>query len=445
MISSHLDKMREIIRNRLLKDNLIRRIIANSGVILFGNSTATALNLISFAIMANKLGPSSLGVLVLAQTYVSIVNDIFNVQTWESMVKFGSDETQGAKLESVIKLNSILDGTSALVAFIFAILLVKPVVSLFHWDASVLSVIYLYSLSIFFRLTSFTIGIPRLFNRFSAIAKIQFITAFLKLCCILYTLISPKPFLYFVVVYLAFDILLNLLVIIYSMMLLRVNVHRDWWKKPINMNRNQVLFIWWSNLRTVIRIPVRHFDMVIISTVMSMNVVGIYKVYKEIAGLMDRISDPINVAIYPEFAKLIGRNSIGITLSTAKKSIVLLGCASAAITVSLLIASKFIVGEIFGPEYLEFIHALYLIVVLYGISFILVPINSLFLAAGFAKYSFYIVLMTNTIYLVSAYVLGRAFGIYGIVTAYGIQMVLNQGSKIYLMRRHPTGWSTTIR
>lgn len=429
----------------LLQDNLIRRIIMNSGVILFGNSTATAMNLVSFTIMANKLGPASLGLLVLAQTYVSIVNDIFNVQTWESMVKFGSDEKQSGSMESVIKLNSILDGGSALVAFAFALLLVKPAVFLFKWDASVTAIISLYSLSILFRLTSFTIGVPRLFNKFTAIAKIQVITSFLKLCCILYTLFHDQPLLYFVVVYLVFDILLNLLVIIYSMVILAEKVGWDWWRKPLHVNRNQALFIWWSNLRTIIRIPVRHFDMLIISSVMSMKTVGVYKVYKEIAGLMDRISDPINVAIFPEFTKLIGRNSIGKTLSTAKKSIFLLGCASAAVTISLLVVSKLVVGKIFGPEYLVHIRALYLLLVLYGISFVLVPVNSLFLAAGFAKYSFYIVLATNTIYLLSAYLLGMAMGIYGIVAAYGIQMVLNQGSKVLLMRRHSTGWSDTIR
>ena len=433
------------LKNKFLKDNLIRKIIRSSGIIIFGNSAASAFNLISFTIVANRLGPTSLGLLVLTQTYVSIVNDIFNVQTWESMVKFGSDETQGSNMQSVIKLNSILDGASAVVAFIFALMLVKPVVYLFHWDASLVTIISLYSLSILFRLTSFTIGLPRLFNRFYALAKIQVVLAILKLFFVLYTLVYAQPLLYYVVVYLGFDILSNLLVIIYSVKLLRDNVGPDWWRKTLHINRNQALFIWWSNLRTIIRIPVRYLDMIIISSVMSMKMVGIYKVYKEIAGMMDKVSDPINVAIFPEFSKLIGKNSIGKTLSTAKKSIILLGCASAAITLFLLAISKFAIGMIFGPEYLEHIRALYLILILYGISFVLVPINSLFLAAGFAKYSFYIVLTTNTIYLFTAFLLGKAIGIYGIVAAYGVQMVLNQGSKVFLMKKHATGWSDTIR
>lgn len=433
------------LKTRYLHDHLLRNIVRNSGIILFGNTMASAINLVSFTIMANQLGPAALALLVLAQTYTFILNDIFNVQTWESMVKFGADTSDKQGVANVIKINMLLDGLSALVAFLFALVLVRPVVHVLDWDRSLITVISFYSLSILFRLTSLTIGIPRIFNRFGALARIQVAMAALKLAGILYIMYFANEFVYYAVVYLGIDVLTNAAIIIFSLVLLRRHLDKGWWKKALAADRNQLVFIWWTNLRTVIRIPVRYFDMIVISAVMPLKTVGIYKVYKEIAGILDRFSDPINQAIFPEFSKLIVANDIRKSLSTAKKSILLLAGASGAITLPLLVVSKFLIARFFGIEYVSQMPALYVLLMLVGVSFVLVPINSLFVAAGFARMGFYIVLFTNIVYLLTVFSLGKLIGIYGVVAAYGIQMVLNQGLKLYLMQRYPTGWSTVIR
>lgn len=435
----------KIFKIRFLHDHLIRNIIKNAGIILFGNTMASAINLVSFTIMANQLGPSFLGLLVLAQTYTSILNDIFNVQTWESMVKFGSDTSDKNNVANVIKINTILDGVSALVAFTFAILLVIPLVHILAWDRSLITIISFYSFSILFRLTSLTIGIPRLFNKFAALAHIQVVMAVLKFACILSIMFFANEFVYYAIVYLGIDVLSNIAIIIFSLVLLRQNLHKDWWKMAISIDRSQIIFIWWTNLRTVIRIPVRYFDMIVISAVMPLKTVGIYKVYKEIAGILDRFSDPINQAIFPEFSKLIGTNDASKSLMTAKKSILLMAGASAAITLPLILTSKIAIIRFFGIEYVSQIPALYFLLLLTGISFMLVPVNSLFVAAGFARMGFYIVFLTNIIYLLTVFSLGKLIGIYGVVAAYGIQMFMNQGLKLYLLNKYPTGWSTVIR
>lgn len=440
--------MEGILENRKIKflqDHLIRNIIRNAGIILFGNTMASAINLVSFTIMANQLGPAALGLLVLAQTYTSILNDIFNVQTWESMVKFGSDTSNKQKVANVIKLNTVLDSVSAFVAFLFAVLLVVPAVHVLNWDRTLITIISFYSLSILFRLTSLTIGIPRLFNKFSTLARIQVVMAVLKLVSVLGIMLYANEFVFYAIVYLGIDVLNNIAVIVFSLVLLREHLDKGWWKRAMTIDRTQIIFIWWTNLRTVIRIPVRYFDMIVISAVMPLKMVGIYKVYKEIAGILDRFSDPINQAIFPEFSKLIGANNIRKSLATAKKSIMLLLVASAAITLPLLMISKLLIARFFGIEYVSQIPALYLLLVLTGISFMLVPINSLFVAAGFAKMGFYIVLVTNVIYLLTVFSLGKLIGIYGVVAAYGVQMVMNQGLKLYFMGKYPTGWSTVIR
>lgn len=427
------------------KDSLVKNIARNSGIVLFGNSALTVFNLISFAIMSSQVGPESLAILVLAQTYALIINDIFNIQTWESMVKFGSEKLETGKIINVVKTNLLLDMASAIAAFILALVLLKSVVHILNWDESFMNIISLYTFSILFNITTLTIGIPRLFDKFLIVAKVQTVVAILKFVFVLYAMLFSKPLIVYIYIYLFAEIFLNLALIIYSLGLVKVNYGKGWWKRGFELDKKQIVFIWWTNLRTIVRIPVRHLDMIIISSVLSIKMVGIYKVYKEIAGLIHRISDPVNQAVFPEFTKLLGKSEMSKTASVTKKTIFMLFGAGAIIVVLMLVSSKFIVGSFFGAEYLMDINVLYCMIVLFGISFVTVPINSLFIAAGFAKYSFMIILFTNSLYLVTAFFFGKQIGLYGIVIAFAVQLFFNKGLKIYYLKKYSGDWGTTIR
>ena len=432
--------------HRMLRDSIVRKIAKNAGIVFFGNSVASALNIVSFALMARALGPETLAVFVLAQTYALLVNDIFNIQTWESMIKFGSHAHNDPKgFVNIVKTNIALDVISAAVAFIAALILVSPASSLFHWPLSFHRPILLYSLSILSNITTLTIGIPRLFDKFRSIAIIQIVVAGGRIACVGYAYLSGQELMAYVWIYLIMESTANVSLILYSTLLLKREYGRMWRRVPFSLNRHQAKFIWWTNIRSIVRIPVRRLDMVIISSVMSLQTVGIFKVYKEITGILGRIGDPVNQAIYPVFARLIGEGQAEESRVVAGKTIFLMSGVSIFLTGLLFFSAGFIVNQFFGSEYSTQMPALYLMLVLGALSFLTTPINSLFIAAGFARLAFYVVLLTNTVYFFVAYFLGRVIGIYGIVAANATQMFLNQSLKLYLMKRNPSGWRSRVR
>lgn len=427
-------------------NSVVKKIIKNASIILTGNIAASGLGLISFTLMARSLGPEFLSYFVLSQVYVGVLNSVFNVQTWESMIKFGTKDENKNNIKDIVKTNVTLDILGASIAFIFAITLLDQIAKQLDWDDTLVEVAFLYSFTIPFLLTTLTIGIPRLYNKFAIIAKIQFMLAIFKLSLI--SLFSfkggtPKDF---VMVYIASDILINLFIIFYSTRLIRKKNGAKWWRKAkLKITREQIKFIWWTNLKTIVRIPVRQLDVVIISIVMTMEVVGIYKVYKEIVAVIGRLGDPINQAIYPEYAKLLGKRKSTETVSVTRHIMLFLLIISLCIMLVLIAGSEYIVATFFGEQYLSMINALYILIVLGSINLFLTPINSLFLASGFAKYGFYLVLFTNIIYLSVAIIAGQRYGIYGIILAFFLQMILNQGLKIVLMKKYSSGWSDVIR
>ncbi len=429
-----------MILNRFLllkNDFLLKKIMANAGIILSGGAIASGLNLVSFTLMANRMQATSLAVFALAQTYAMILNDIFNVQTWESLVKFGTTTEQDHKKTcSVVKINCVLDFCSAIVATGMALTLINPVSRLLGWNHLSTGIISLYSITILFNLTSLTVGIPRLFNRFASIAKIQIVVAGARLCVMLglsfFPELSINPY---IIVYLLTDIAANVAIIIFSLSLMQKHYGARWWREPFRISRKQRQFLWWTNLRTILRIPVRHFDMVIISSIMSLELVGVYRVYKEIAGTLPKIGDPVNQAIFPEYSRLINCGNSQDAIRTSKKTIAVMAFVSICIVLPMLLSVRLIVTNFFGATYTGWLPALQALIVFYGISFALIPVNSLFIAAGFAKSSFWVVLFTNSIYLATAYLLGKEIGIYGVVVAYAVQMLLNSGIKVLILNK----------
>lgn len=426
-------------------DAIIQRIARNSSIVFSGNLLSSGLNIISFTIVANQLGAESLAYIVLAQTYILIANDLINVQTWESMIKFGPRGDKENNLASIIKTNITIDIVSAIAAFTLAVSLVGTVVSLLAWDEQMIAIIGLYSISILTNITCLTIGIPRLFDKFKHISVFQVTVALVKLIFVIFAMLSSQDLLAYVYIYFISEILLNGLLIVFSLYLLKKELNAKWWREKIVLDGDQIRFIWWLNLRTIIRIPVRYLDMIIISSIISLQMVGIYKVYKEIAGIMVRLGEPVNQTIYPEFTKLLANKKTKRTASVAIKAMLLLTGVSVVITAILLFSSAFIVETFFGSEYLFEINALYALLIVYLLSFITVPINSLFVASGFAKSAFYLLVITNSLYLASAYFFGLEYGIYGIVIAYAVQLIFNKGLKVYLLEKYSHDWGTKIR
>jgi O-antigen/teichoic acid export membrane protein len=84
------DRRRPSLLRRWFRDESVRRVYRNAGVLFRGRIAAGLLSLAYLSIAAHTLGPRQLGVLVLLNVYVGTVGDLLLFPGWHSVIRYGT-------------------------------------------------------------------------------------------------------------------------------------------------------------------------------------------------------------------------------------------------------------------------------------------------------------------------------------------------------------------
>ena len=153
-----------------LKDDLLTRLFKNAAVLFGGNMLASLLGFASLALTARALGVERFGFLVLITTYVAIVDNLVNFQSWQAIIKYGADALEQIHEEdfkSLIKIGFLLDATTAVLATILAASGAWFVGQWRGWDEEIVIMAAMYSFTILFHISGTPTAILRLFDKFN--------------------------------------------------------------------------------------------------------------------------------------------------------------------------------------------------------------------------------------------------------------------------------------
>ena len=113
---------------------ILRRVVANAGLLLGGRTVNAVLGLVAVAIAARALGAVELGALVLIQAFAQFLGEVAKFQSWQTILHFGARplaEGRTADFQRVLRFSLILDLVSTAFglvvgiagAFVFAVAL----------------------------------------------------------------------------------------------------------------------------------------------------------------------------------------------------------------------------------------------------------------------------------------------------------------------------------
>lgn len=425
----------------VLKNDFWSKLIKNVTTVIVGNGGSSIINFVVTCVMIRAVGNTDYGVFLLALQYMNLIDGIVNFQSWAGVIKYGSEaivEKREDKLAAIFKSGFIIDIATAGLGSIIALLILPTVANFMHWDSNLVLLATLFSVEILFHLEGTSIGILRLYDKFKLTAIQSIVSAILKLTLIGgYFLLGGRSLIVITVLYVITDIFKHMLLVFYALLVLHEDVGiRKVVKSNLKLNDDKFIkYTIWNNFCYTVDVPVKYFDVFIISLI-SVDMVAIYKVFKQIIQILSMLINPISQAILPQFSELVAQNRTAEALrKVLKLRNVILGCGTIAVVGSLLFGKPiftWVLGTEYGENLLLF-EALF-VVQIFLMSY--TAIHPFFAALGVPRIDFMFTAITNLIYMFVAFVTVKTIGVYSIILAMAVQGISLIWLKCYYSKKH---------
>lgn len=288
------------------------RIARNWAIAFGGTALSSALTLVGLTITARSLGLDEFGAFAVIQSYVRIVEGLASFQTWQGLIRFGSDpkvRDDKARFERLLKFGFCIDVCASVAGFALAVLVGTTYILAFQPNSGVLIPLLAYCFFILFNITGTATAVVRLFDRFVYAAAAQNIGAFVRLIAITGLWYQEHAALAsWVFVWVCGEILSCVLLLSFACVELRRRGYTSVWSWPFRAARRDHPdlwgYVWTTSLSGSLRLTTQEADTLIVGGALGSAAAGIYQLGKRYAMLLPRLAEPLQQAVYPEVARL---------------------------------------------------------------------------------------------------------------------------------------------
>lgn len=422
---------------RWFHDGSLRRLARHCLELIVGDVAANGLQLLALAVTARALSSELFGVLVLIQTYTSVVEDLVTFQSWKALIKFGAGHVKDgnrARLAEVMKIGLVLDVASAAVATVLAIAGAGAFARWYGWEPERTHLIVISSLGILFTVTGMPTAALRLYERFRLFAVQKSVSAAMKLAGVALAAHLDAGLEGFVLAYLVSAVTGRILLVAFGWRVLARNGLAGFWRVRVTDWSEITRFSAWTNVITTVSLPIKYFDTLLVGKLVSLEGVAVYKIIKQVTLVMTMVSDSVYQVIYPRMASFLARRELREALGEARRVGALLFAFTATAALLVTLTGPWLIPLVFGAEYARDLLSLNIFMFLRAISCAFVVVHPLFLAFGFVKREVAILIAANSLYLAVLWLLGSHLGLLGVVLAYGFQFSAVLVPKCWILR-----------
>ena len=429
------------ILHKIKSDNFWKNLFKNSFWAFFGDASASAITFIISIILIKIIGSESYGILILAQSYMNIMDVIINIQSWRSTIQYGQKaivDGNDKELHSYVKLGCIMDISTAILCFIISILLPNLIGGFLYWSNEMILCSEIFAITIISHFAGTPTAILRLFNKYNLVALSKTLAAIFKITAIVayYLITKNLNLVSSTIIFMLTDFIGNILLVIFAF----YNYSKKYKISDIikaKMPKDAKSFIsytLWGTLSEIVDLPVQTIDVFIVSVLGNVTV-AIYKIFKQIIGIISKVTGPIQQSILPQFSELSakGNEKRGFEVVIKIHKTIL----KYTLPISILVgATSYIwLGKLYDMTYANYWYILfiYLMIQTYALSY--TTIHPFFITLGNMRINAIIEFTANIVYLIVSYILVRAMGLLGITIAFLIQILLNIFLKYFCIKK----------
>ncbi|MCH8140359.1 MAG: hypothetical protein IH908_02055, partial [Proteobacteria bacterium] len=213
--------------------------------------------------------------------------------------------------------------------------------------------------------------------------------------------------------------------------LARAGVQR-WMTAPVQIRGQGLATAWWTNLSQSLNVVVQQVDVILVSAIISMEAVTIYRFLKQVGTMITRLVDPLFQSSFADLMRIGTAPGVD-SLQEFLRATTVFGFISVPLCILAAITSPLWLSIIFGPEQAFLWSTVAIFMIAISVVSTFVAIHPLAIGLGFARATTLIQVCSYTLFLTGVVYLGGFYGLVGVACSYLIAMLLMVGWKLYLV------------
>jgi len=357
--------------NRLFGNELIQRVVKNSGYMFSATGAAAALSMVQSILVARLLGVTDFGVLGTITLFTSVVNKFASFRMSELVIKYVGEYTvegDETKAAAVFKSAAIIETVTSFFAFGLIWLLAPLGAQFFAKDIAATNWFILYGLIVLanFMIESST-GLLQIFDKFKIIAGTTVGQSILTLILVGLVFINQGGLYEIVLAYMAGKMAGAIALAASALVFAARRWGFNWWRAPIGSLRDRskelVRFAFSTNISATINLVNKDGELLWVSALTGPTGAGYYKLALSLANLIQLPVSPLPQATYPELSREVAAKKWGNMRYILRQGSIMACAYSVLAGLFLLIFGRQLIAFFYTPDFLPAFPALLILMV----------------------------------------------------------------------------------
>lgn len=359
----HLNQLRNWLDqqfNRLFANELVRRIVKNSGYLFGTTGVSAAASMLQGILAARLLGAAGFGTLGSITLFTSVVNNLISFRMGELVVKYVGHHTEHADPQNAaatFKLAALVEVLASCIAFGIVVVLAPLAAVMFTKDAQDAPLFIFYGLVLLANLIAeSSTGLLQIFDRFRRLAGLGIVQSLTTLALIFITFLMDGGLRGVLAAYMVGKSIGALGISIAALIEAQRRWGAGWWKTPLTPLRPKLgemgRFAVSTNISSSISLFTKDSELLWVSWLRGPTEAGYYKLALALANMVQMPVDPLPQATYPELSRQVARSQWNSVRDILRQGSYLAGGYALAATLFLVAFGQPLISLLYSPEFL---------------------------------------------------------------------------------------------
>jgi O-antigen/teichoic acid export membrane protein len=424
------------------EDNLLRRVVKNSGHLLSGNVVAAALGFVQGILAVRLIGVADWGLVATVITFASNINRLLTFRMSEVVVKRlgealprsspGSSTGSGKKSEAAaaVKAAMLTETATSIAAYLVLAVLTPWAANTFAKNLQTGPLFLFYGLILLTNLvTESSTGVLQAQRRFNWIARVNIVQSVFTAAIILYAFLAGQGIYEIVLAYVFGKSINGIGLAVLALRELNKILGPDWWKTPLRSlpeQRSMFTFMLNTNLIGTVNLFTRDNIPLYLAALLSTTQVGYFKLAQSLINLILLPLDPLIWPTYAEISRTVAQKQWDATRQLLRRVSLITASVVIAVGGFLALTGWFLLPLFYGAQALPAYPALLILLVGYGFASIFQWNRPLLLALGKPGYPVIVSLVVGLVELALIFSIVPRLGylaLAGILSAYFVTSI----------------------